>query len=74
MSAKEKHGKLTQEQRRLYGRVMAMTKPYWGRLTLAVVFGLMFGGSLFGLLAAGKSGLSQAFGGKVTALQESAKR
>lgn len=72
-NGKEKHGKLTQEQRRLYGRVMAMTRPYWGRLTLAVVFGLMFGGSLFGLLAAGKSGLSQAFGGKVTALQESAK-
>lgn len=73
MSAKEKHGRLTQEQRRLYGRVMSMTKPYWGRLTLAVLFGLMFGGSLFGLLAAGKSGLSQAFGGRVTALQESAK-
>ncbi|MBP1588607.1 MAG: ATP-binding cassette domain-containing protein [Kiritimatiellae bacterium] len=59
--------------RQLYARILVLTRPYWGRLTLAVFFGLLFGGSLFGLLAAGKSGLNQAFGGRVTGMQESAK-
>ncbi len=67
-----KHG-LTPQEKMLYGRILSMTKAYWGRLALAIVFGLLFGGSMFGLLVAGKGGLSQAFGGKATALQDSAK-
>ena len=65
--------RLTDEQKRLFRRVLGMTKPYRGRLVLALVSGMMFGGSLGGLLLAGKSGLSQAFGGKATALQDAAK-
>lgn len=65
--------RLTEEQKRLFRRVLAMTKPYKGRLALALASGMMFGGSLGGLLLAGKSGLSQAFGGKATALQDAAK-
>ena len=64
---------MTDEQKRLFRRVLGMTKPYRGRLVLALVSGMMFGGSLGGLLLAGKSGLSQAFGGKATALQDAAK-
>ena len=56
--------RLTDEEKRLFRRVLAMTKPYKGRLVLALASGMMFGGSLGGLLLAGKSGLSQAFGGQ----------
>ena len=65
--------RLTDEQKRLFRRVLGMTKPYKGRLVLALASGMMFGGSLGGLLLAGKSGLSQAFGGRATALQDAAK-
>jgi subfamily B ATP-binding cassette protein MsbA len=71
----QKH-RLTAEEKRLYGRILALTRPYIGRLILAVVFGMMFGGSLFGLLAVGKSGLSNIFGGAgghVTAVQDAVK-
>ena len=68
-----KHRRLTAEEKRLYGRLLALTRPYLGRLLLAVVFGMMFGGSLFGLLAVGKSGIANAFGGaggRITAIQD----
>ncbi|MBR3583733.1 MAG: ABC transporter ATP-binding protein [Kiritimatiellae bacterium] len=68
-----KHRRLTAEEKRLYGRLLALCRPYTGRLLLAVLFGLMFGGSLFGLLAVGKSGVANVFGGaggRITALQD----
>ena len=68
----QKH-RLTAEEKRLYGRILALTRPYLGRLLLAVLFGALFGGSLFGLLAVGKSGVSNIFGGaggRITALQD----
>jgi subfamily B ATP-binding cassette protein MsbA len=65
--------RLTDEQKRLFRRVLGMTKPYKWRLVLALVSGMLFGGSLGGLLLAGKSGLSEAFGGKATMLQDAAK-
>ena len=71
-SSSKKH-RLTTEEKRLYGRILALTRPYIGRLLLAVLFGALFGGSLFGLLAVGKSGVSNIFGGaggRITALQD----
>ena len=46
----EKSRKLTAQEKRIYLRLLARTRPYAGRLALAVAFGVMFGGSVFGLL------------------------
>ena len=76
MSHHSSKHRLTAEEKRLYGRLLALTRPYLGRLLLAVVFGMMFGGSLFGLLAVGKSGIANVFGGsggRVTAVQDAVK-
>ena len=76
MSHHSSKHRLTAEEKRLYGRLLALTRPYLGRLLLAVVFGMMFGGSLFGLLAVGKSGIANVFGGSgghVTAVQDAVK-
>ncbi|HAL91867.1 MAG TPA: hypothetical protein DCM68_02435, partial [Verrucomicrobia bacterium] len=68
----EKPRKLTDQEKQIYLRLLARTKPYSGRLALAVVFGILFGGSVFGLLFSAKGGMSQVFGGTATRLQESA--
>lgn len=68
----EKSRKLTDQEKQIYLRLLARTKPYSGRLALAVVFGILFGGSVFGLLFSAKGGMSQVFGGAATRLQESA--
>ena len=73
MSHHSSKHRLTAEEKRLYGRILALTRPYFGRLLLAVLFGALFGGSLFGLLAVGKSGVANVFGsagGRITALQD----
>lgn len=64
--------RLTEHEKQLYLRVLSRTRPFMWRLVLALVFGILYGGSLFGLLAAGKSGLSQVFGGRTTQLQTAA--
>ena len=64
--------KLTDREKQIYLRLLARTKPYTGRLALAVVFGVLFGGSVFGLLFSAKGGMSQVFGGSATRLQASA--
>ena len=64
--------KLTDREKQIYLRLLARTKPYAGRLALAVVFGVLFGGSVFGLLFSAKGGMSQVFGGSATRLQASA--
>ena len=64
--------KLTDREKQIYLRLLARTKPYAGRLALAVVFGVLFGGSVFGLLFSAKGGMSQVFGGTATRLQASA--
>ena len=61
--------KLTDREKQIYLRLLARTKPYAGRLALAVVFGMLFGGSVFGLLFSAKGGMSQVFGGSATRLQ-----
>ncbi len=70
MSAESR--KLTAREKQIYLRLLARTKPYAGRLALAVVFGILFGGSVFGLLFSAKGGMSQVFGGAATRLQDSA--
>ena len=57
------------KDREMFGRIAARVRPYTGRLVLAVLCGMLFGGSLLGLLGAGKAGLAQAFGEKATAVQ-----
>lgn len=64
--------KLSPGQKRTYARLMARTLPYRGRLALAVLFGMLFGSSVFGLLLSAKGGMAQVFGGATTRLQESA--
>ena len=63
---------LTQREKQVYLRLLARTKPYWFRLTLAIVFGFLFGSSVFGLLFSAKGGMAQVFGGTATRLQETA--
>jgi len=55
-----------------YLRLLARTRPCLGRLLLAVVFGGMFGGSIFGMFAAARGGMSRIFGGTATPLNEAA--
>ena len=64
--------KLSDREKQVYLRLLARTKPYRGRLAIAIVFGMLFGGSVFGLLFSAKGGMSQVFGGVGTRLQESA--
>jgi subfamily B ATP-binding cassette protein MsbA len=64
--------KLTAREKQIYLRLLARTRPYAGRLALAVLFGILFGGSVFGLLFSAKGGMAQVFGGSATRLQESA--
>jgi hypothetical protein len=51
--------KLSHRERQIYMRLLARTRPYRGRLALAVVFGILFGGSVFGLLFSAKGGMAQ---------------
>ena len=64
--------KLTDREKQIYLRLLSRTRPYAGRLALAIVFGMLFGGSVFGLLFSAKGGMSQVFGGTATRLQKSA--
>ena len=64
--------KLTDREKQIYLRLLARTRPFAGRLALAIVFGVLFGGSVFGLLFSAKGGMSQVFGGAATRLQASA--
>lgn len=64
--------KLTEQEKQIYLRLLARTKPHAGRLALAIVFGILFGGSVFGLLFSAKGGMAQVFGGTATRLQASA--
>ncbi|NLG34215.1 MAG: ABC transporter ATP-binding protein [Lentisphaerae bacterium] len=63
---------LTPRERQIYLRLLGRAKPFAGRLSLAVFFGILFGGSVFGLLFSAKGGMAQIFGGAATRLQESA--
>ena len=63
---------LTPRQRQIYLRLLARTRRYPVRLTLAVLFGMMFGGSVFGILGTARSSLVQIFGGSETRLNEAA--
>ena len=70
MSAQSR--RLTETEKRIYLRLLSRTKPYRGRLALAVVFGILFGGSVFGLLFSAKGGMAQVFGGAATRMQAAA--
>lgn len=61
--------KLSDRERQIYLRVLARAKPFRGRLALSVLFGMTYGGSLFGLFASAKGGMTQVFGGAATRLQ-----
>ena len=54
--------KLTARERQTYLRLLARTRPCWGRILLAVVFGILFGGSILGMLASAKGALAYVFG------------
>ena len=53
--------RLTTQEKQIYLRLLARTKPHRLRLALAVIFGAMFGGSIFGIFASahGSMPLSQ---------------
>ena len=52
-----------------YVRLLGYAKPYTWRLVLGVLFGMVFGGSVFGMLAALQGGLVHVFGGSESAFQ-----
>lgn len=58
----KKSYKPTKPQLQTYCRLLAYAKPYSGRIAIALVFGLMFGGSIFGLLGAARGVLPSVFG------------
>ncbi len=64
--------KLTEREKQIYLRLLSRTRPHRGRLALAVLFGILFGGSVFGLLFSAKGGMAQVFGGNATRLQNTA--
>jgi ATP-binding cassette, subfamily B, bacterial MsbA len=70
MSAEKR--KLTEREKQIYLRLLSRTRPHRGRLALAVLFGILFGGSVFGLLFSAKGGMAQVFGGSATRLQNTA--
>ena len=63
---------LTDQQKQIYMRLLARTKPCRVRLVLAVVFGAMFGGSIFGIFASARGGMTRIFGGSATRLNDAA--
>ena len=70
MSSKSR--KLTAKEVQVYLRLLARTRTCRGRLVLAVVFGALFGGSIFGIFAAARGSLSKIFGGTATQLGDAA--
>jgi subfamily B ATP-binding cassette protein MsbA len=64
--------RLTAQQKQIYLRLLARAKPCRGRLALAVIFGAMFGGSIFGIFASARGGMSKIFGGAATRLGDAA--
>ena len=70
MSSKSR--KLTEKEKQIYLRLLARTKPCRGRLILAVIFGAMFGGSIFGIFASARGGMTKIFGGTATRLNDAA--
>ncbi len=59
-------------ERQIYLRLLSRARPYWGRLALAILFGILFGSSVFGLLFSAKGGMAQVFGGAATRVQQTA--
>ena len=59
-------------ERQIYLRLLSRARPYWGRLALAILFGMLFGSSVFGLLFSAKGGMAQVFGGAATRVQQAA--
>ena len=67
-----KSGRLTAQEKQIYLRLLARTRTCRGRLILAVVFGALFGGSIFGIFAAARGGMAKIFGGSTTQLNQAA--
>ncbi|MDY0150232.1 MAG: ABC transporter ATP-binding protein [Kiritimatiellia bacterium] len=64
--------RLTPRQKQIYLRLLARTRRYPVRLVLAILFGMLFGGSVFGILGTARSSMVQIFGGAETRLNEAA--
>ena len=65
--------RLTTQEKQIYLRLLARTKPHRLRLALAVIFGAMFGGSIFGIFASARGGMAHIFqGSTATRLNEAA--
>lgn len=64
--------KLSARQKKIYLRLLARTRRYPVRLLLAVLFGMLFGGSVFGILGTARSSMVHIFGGAETRLNEAA--
>ena len=63
MSAKAKSVPLTETQKASFLRLARMAGRYWGRIAVAIVFGILFGGSIVGILASARGTLGDIFGG-----------
>ncbi len=64
--------KLSAREKQIYLRLLSRTRTCRLRLALAVVFGALFGGSIFGIFAAARGGMTRIFGGSATQLNEAA--
>jgi subfamily B ATP-binding cassette protein MsbA len=62
MSRHEKSVPLTDAQRNAFRRIARLALRHWVRLALAVFFGIVFGGSIVGILASARSGLGNTLG------------
>ena len=60
--------RLTARQKEIYFRLLGRTRQYPVRLGLAILFGFIFGGSIFGLLGTARGSMVQIFGGTQTRL------
>jgi len=67
-----KSHRLTDSEKQVFLRLLKRTKPYRGRLALAILFGFTYGSSVLGLLFSAKGGMAQVFGGSATRFQGAA--
>lgn len=63
MSAKAAVAPLTAAEKASFFRLARYALRYWGRMLLAILFAILFGGSIIGILASARGTLGDIFGG-----------